>query len=383
MNDEFSDAGGCQTRVQPGDSVLWVFSAYQQPLLRLSGAPARAATGEAFSVTVDQNDGGAHFAPAVGADVVGSTTGTDGKATISFGSPGVKRFKATRADAVRSNAAEVCVYVPDSGECGTTKPGEPPPAPPAAPAAKDTTPPTVVLSLRDGGTYTRGPRLIAGSADDASGLWGVYLRVSKVESGAAATRCRWFSGRLERFTRSRPCARARFVRLGREAKWSYLLPERLEEGQLRGGGEGARPQPQQGRREGGVQGAMSAALVALALATAPVVTQNVVYRDGEVRADTARASAVTVTVSGRSCAVPAATPLAALVRSRVPRVRLRDFGSCSRRAADAEAVRLGHRARSQPWQRRLGVQGGHQARHRRRRRPPPVRSAAAACAAAA
>lgn len=80
---------------------------------------------------------------------------------------------------------------------------------------------------------------------------------------------------------------------------------------------------------------MSAALVALALATAPVVTQNVVYRDGEVRADTVRASAATVSVSGRSCAVPAATPLAALVRSRVPRVRIRDFGSCSRRVADA------------------------------------------------
>lgn len=81
---------------------------------------------------------------------------------------------------------------------------------------------------------------------------------------------------------------------------------------------------------------MTGALVALALAAAaPVVDQSVVYRSGVVHTDRVRASAATVDVSGRRCAVPAATPLAALLRSRVLRVRVRDFGSCSRRAADA------------------------------------------------
>lgn len=221
--------GGCQQQVQPGDDVLWAFVSFGQPLLELTGAPTRAAVGESFGVLVRQHDGNGNAVNAAGADVAGTSTGVDGRATISFDSAGTKRFKATRADAIRSNAAEVCVYVPDSGECGTAKPGVEPP-PPAAPAVKDTEAPAVTLSLRDGGTYRRGPRVLAGSADDAGGLWGVYLRLSKVESGATAGRCRWFSGRLERFTRSRPCAKARFIRLGREAKWSYLLPERLKRG---------------------------------------------------------------------------------------------------------------------------------------------------------
>ena len=226
-NWQASNVGGCQQRVVTGDEVLFAYDFFSKTyLLRLAG-PAKAATGEAVTVTV--TDGGT-AAPMAAATVGGKTTDATGQASLSFDTPGMKRLKAERADSVRSNALDVCVYVPDSGECGTTKPGEPPPPPPAAPAAKDTTPPAVALSLRDGATYSRGPRVLAGRADDTSGLWGVYLRVSKLEPGAAATRCRWFSGRLERFTRSRPCAKARFIRLGRESKWSYLLPERLKRG---------------------------------------------------------------------------------------------------------------------------------------------------------
>jgi hypothetical protein len=46
----------------------------------------------------------------------------------------------------------------------------------------------------------------------------------------------------------------------------------------------------------------------------------------------------TVKVSGRSCAVAAATPLAALVRSGVGPLSLRDYGSCSKRAADGGSL---------------------------------------------
>src|SRR5439155_477791 len=54
-----------------------------------------------------------------------------------------------------------------------------------------------------------------------------------------------------------------------------------------------------------------------------------------------RASATTVTVGRRRCAVAAATPLAALAavrRGGGPGFRLRDFGSCSRHAADSSAL---------------------------------------------
>ena len=54
-----------------------------------------------------------------------------------------------------------------------------------------------------------------------------------------------------------------------------------------------------------------------------------------------RASATTVAVGRRRCTVAAATPLAALAavrRGRGPAFRLRDYGACSRRAADSAAL---------------------------------------------
>jgi hypothetical protein len=51
-----------------------------------------------------------------------------------------------------------------------------------------------------------------------------------------------------------------------------------------------------------------------------------------------RAEATTVTVRRHRCAVGASTALAALVRSRPGKLRLHDFGSCSRRPADAAGL---------------------------------------------
>jgi hypothetical protein len=87
---------------------------------------------------------------------------------------------------------------------------------------------------------------------------------------------------------------------------------------------------------------IAAALCALAAATAapasaasgPLFEQMVVFRDGHAAVEKVRAAATHVRVRGRRCAVGRATPLAALVRSRVAKLRLRDFGSCSRRAVD-------------------------------------------------
>ena len=45
-----------------------------------------------------------------------------------------------------------------------------------------------------------------------------------------------------------------------------------------------------------------------------------------------------VRVGGRRCAAGAGTALAALVRSHVGRLRLRDFGSCSRRPRDGAGL---------------------------------------------
>jgi hypothetical protein len=71
---------------------------------------------------------------------------------------------------------------------------------------------------------------------------------------------------------------------------------------------------------------------------APLVQQMVVFRDGRAEIDDVRARRTTVAVGRRRCGVAAGTPLAALARSRVAPLRLRDFGRCSRRPRDGTGL---------------------------------------------
>jgi hypothetical protein len=79
---------------------------------------------------------------------------------------------------------------------------------------------------------------------------------------------------------------------------------------------------------------LAAAPVTAAHAAAPVIEQMVVFRSGKAVTKKVAARGVIVTVGRRRCLAGTGTPLAALVRSRLSRLRLRDFGSCSRRARD-------------------------------------------------
>jgi hypothetical protein len=237
-NYQYGMIGGCQLVLQNGDDVLWDFGSYDLSALRLSGAPTRAATNEQFTVTVDQFDTSGNRTSAEGASVAGATTDASGHAAVAFADAGNHTFKATKSGTVRSNAATICVYVPGSGDCGTDKAQSAPttestPEPQPAPAVKDTTPPTIQVSLTPGKTYSSGPRVLAGQADDAGGIVQVFLRLRATDGGdlTAASRCRWFSGKRGVFThRTVPCSKARFFRLGSNPKFSYLLPSRLGKG---------------------------------------------------------------------------------------------------------------------------------------------------------
>jgi hypothetical protein len=234
------DHGGCQDQVRAGDDLVWATWDFAQPFLQLSGTPTRVATGEAFTVTVQNQDGAGNAAPSLGAGVGGQTTDAQGHAAISFQDAGLHRLKATKPGAIRSNGQTVCVYVPGSGDCGTDKPSDqttPPadqPAPQVQPAGKDTTPPVVrITSLEPGKDYARGPRVLAGDVEDAGGVAQVFLRLRSTDGGGltAASRCHWFSGKRGVFThRTVPCSKARFFRIGTKARFSYLLPGRLRTG---------------------------------------------------------------------------------------------------------------------------------------------------------
>jgi hypothetical protein len=92
-------------------------------------------------------------------------------------------------------------------------------------------------------------------------------------------------------------------------------------------------------------------LGAPAEAAAPKVRQLVVFRDGSATSEVISTRATRVRVEDRRCTAGDGTALAALVRSRPGRLRLRDFGACTRRARDGgglfvEAIR-GDRNRGQ------------------------------------
>src|SRR4051794_34118037 len=83
--------------------------------------------------------------------------------------------------------------------------------------------------------------------------------------------------------------------------------------------------------------AAAASLVAAAPAgaAAPAVDQMVGFKDGGAKGGEGRAAATRVKIGRKRCAVGAGTPLAALVRGKVGKLRIRDFGSCSSRGRDA------------------------------------------------
>jgi hypothetical protein len=90
-----------------------------------------------------------------------------------------------------------------------------------------------------------------------------------------------------------------------------------------------------------VAAALGAACVPAAgaqAARAPSLEQLVVFRSGKALEQRVSTAGLRVRVGGRRCAVPGRTPLAALIRLRPARIRLRDFGSCSRRASDAAGL---------------------------------------------
>jgi hypothetical protein len=73
-------------------------------------------------------------------------------------------------------------------------------------------------------------------------------------------------------------------------------------------------------------------------AAASRIHQLVVFKDGHAQASHPSMAATTVKVGRKRCAVAGATPLASLVRSGIGPVSLRDYGSCSKRPADAGSL---------------------------------------------
>jgi hypothetical protein len=235
VNGIYTTVGGCQYRLNPGDSTLWLYDAFNaKPQLRLDGpsgigeatanvegGPSTAPVQQQFSVGLHQpfsvrvqrstsrGDVGVPGArgPAAGAVVApvttdangwqtivrggegATTTAADGSATLSWSTPGWKRIKADGEGFVRSNRLDVCVLDAAGGGCG---------APPADAQLRAAPPSGLTLpksegegegsgSLVDGGKpsipkVTLGPSTVSGlritTDGHASGLVNVRWSVS-------------------------------------------------------------------------------------------------------------------------------------------------------------------------------------------------------------
>jgi hypothetical protein len=93
------------------------------------------------------------------------------------------------------------------------------------------------------------------------------------------------------------------------------------------------------------------------------VQQLVVFRTGDAVQGMTGTRATRVTVGRRRCTVGNATALAGLARSRVGRLRIRDFGACSSRPRDGSALIVtgirGDRNRGQRgWVYKVGRRAG-------------------------
>jgi hypothetical protein len=181
INHSFSDKGGCQKRVLAGQDVLWAGIPFSVSIpLKLSG-PASALTGQPVQVQVTDGSNGN---PQDGATVGGATTGSDGRATLTFPEEGIYRLKAEKADTIRSNTVVLCVDPPGAAECTSTD--KTAPVVESGFGASDADLPGRRLASRKARSRTIG--VSWGAQDGAgSGVAHYSVEVSEVHDGAGAS----------------------------------------------------------------------------------------------------------------------------------------------------------------------------------------------------
>lgn len=107
VNYQFTSVGGCQVELKTSDQVLWAYDAFNKnAFLKVEPSRITVRKNQPKIVTVTDGSTGA---PAQGAVINGVTTDASGKATLTFPKPGVFTYKATKSDAIRSNALLVVV----------------------------------------------------------------------------------------------------------------------------------------------------------------------------------------------------------------------------------------------------------------------------------
>jgi hypothetical protein len=178
INHSFSDKGGCQKRVFAGQDVLWAGIPFSVTVpLKLAG-PGSAVTGQPVEVHVTDGSNGA---PQGGASVGGATTGSDGRATLTFPDEGIYRLKAEKPGTIRSNTVVLCVDPPGAAACTSSDNTAPTVESGFGPSDPDL--PGRRLASRGGRSRTI---LVSWGAQDGAGSGVAYYSVEVSDAGDGA-----------------------------------------------------------------------------------------------------------------------------------------------------------------------------------------------------
>jgi hypothetical protein len=259
INHAGASTGICGVTLQPGDDILIFADCYTTgcptPSAVLGTAvPSTAQKGAAFQVTVTSYDnagdsGAGTPTPASGAAVTVSpggqsfSTDVQGHANVTIPAAGSFTLQATKTGTLKSETRAVCVHDGNDGTCGTTAPASPGTPPtstttiPVTPQPATFVPPPPppashgeILSIHNGITFAHGhgPRILSGDVTPgADGLSQVQIRLERNVND----HCQGLDGKRERFVKI-ACGvqHARWVSVGREPSFSYLLPFALPRG---------------------------------------------------------------------------------------------------------------------------------------------------------
>lgn len=253
INNRSQAVGICGAELQEGDDVLLFvarcdvgpppdFLCTNPPVLPLGETvPSTVAPGAPFNVRVVEFATDGTPSPVAGATVDGgdapAVTGADGVAVVTVGAAGARTLVASKPGRARSAAEPVCATTGSDGACGTSVAGV------AAAACetngadgrcgtRDTTVPVARIDgISDHQHFARGkgPRALRlHVAPDSSGLLTVKLRLTRNDRGS----CTYFSGKFERFRRTRGCGASNgfWFGIGDREDTTYLLPGPLPRG---------------------------------------------------------------------------------------------------------------------------------------------------------
>jgi hypothetical protein len=243
INHAQSERGACEIEMEPGDELLLYpcsETATECPSpLGVTANQTSANVGEPVKFSVNRYNGTGEGSLISGATVAGggasATTDSQGKASLTFSTPGLYTVHVTAPELIRTETT-ICVHASDSSVCGpqTASGSSTSSGSTSGAASFPSTPykgPYAIVAkatnLIEGHVYSRkdAPRVLAGTVKAHTTVASVSLKLRRDYKG----RCTAYNGTREEFRPAR-CGAGSYFKVSTEPSFSYLLPSALAPG---------------------------------------------------------------------------------------------------------------------------------------------------------